>query len=519
MFGWILADLYMIKNRELLTGFIILRLFSGSSLLFLPLVTKRYPKTNLYILCVVLTLQNIFTITAIGMLPAEAYGPYIQVSVVTLFAMVILCPPSLKLLVIAWSLQMLMYLSHFYFTSYSFSELMFDKGMIININAALCMLILIFLRENIARNEFLNMIKIDEKNKIIEEQNRKLASIFDVIPEAIFYLNKDHRGGLTIGNEYSKFTEDIAGMEGASLSGLDFFEAIIPKFDIDALSLSQTKNVLLSSIGEDLLQYQANIHLMPQRLKTKRSDREKVRYFDVVWIPMVDQDIILNFSVLMFEITKIIQLEKKHQIDQKLQKIVLEMVVIESNRISDFIKVSDDIIETIAPMVLQKEGSKGHDSLNDLYASFHSLKGMAITLNFTTFAQTVHNVESLIFSVLQASDEESESITEINLQAIKAIDLFKQYKAINSEVFRRHEDSLTINKSHVEDILSSDLSDAHKILSIREVVFSSLSSKITATLTEVCNSVCKRVKKPEPSITVSGPPIFFRDQSIKSKIQ
>ena len=71
----------------------------------------------------------------------------------------------------------------------------------------------------------------------------------------------------------------------------------------------------------------------------------------------------------------------------------------------------------------------------------------------------------------------------------------------------------------MEDILSSDLSDAHKILSIREVVFSSLSSKITATLTEVCNSVCKRVKKPEPSITVSGPPIFFRDQSIKSKIQ
>ena len=138
------------------------------------------------------------------------------------------------------------------------------------------------------------------------------------LPQGIMTVD----GSGTIHPEYSAFLEKI--FEQEELSGKPALALIFSDSSIGADALSQIEATLAACIGEDLMNYEMNSHLLVSEF-TKPMSGGRVKCLDLTWAPICDAfDAVEKVMVCVRDITELRQLE----IEAAHQKRELELILL-----------------------------------------------------------------------------------------------------------------------------------------------------------------------------------------------
>ncbi|MDD2744737.1 MAG: HAMP domain-containing protein, partial [Rhodocyclaceae bacterium] len=165
--------------------------------------------------------------------------------------------------------------------------------------------------------QFNRMVEnLAERTTQLHEKTNDIHAMLQNLPQGIMTVD----GSGMIHPEYSAFLEKI--FEQEELSGKPALALIFNDSSVGTDALSQIEATLAACIGEDLMNYEMNAHLLVSEF-TKPMPDGRIKCLDLTWAPICDgNDAVEKIMVCVRDITELRQLE----IEAAHQKRELELI-------------------------------------------------------------------------------------------------------------------------------------------------------------------------------------------------
>ena len=291
-------------------------------------------------------------------------------------------------------------------------------------------------------------LKIKERTYDLFLTTQNLKTILDNLPQGVLVINHD----LSIASEYSKSVLEIFEIE--SIKSDDFFEFISKRISIDSNEMEQLCAVLESSLGEDIINFDANQDLLPFEWHFVGEGSRK--HLRLGWAPILDaDDQILRILLTVTDVTHIKQLEEESKLNQTKSEVIASIIDGTYEKSKRF--VSNQLTK------LEKYSSYNgkfltQTQIKQVFRDIHSAKGNARLLHFNQLAKIAHETETKLVDISKLEKVRYEKIdsilTEFNgvlISLDKALEEFDP--SINSsspkkEVLRKEQNELL---EHIKD--------------------------------------------------------------------
>ncbi len=234
-------------------------------------------------------------------------------------------------------------------------------------------------------NNLKNSLTEYNKNleQTVDEKTRDIRSIMDNIPIGVFMISRENR----IHKDHSQHLKDILpdnDFEKRYATDI-FFE----RFELSSNEKSQAVSTIIASLGEDLVNFDFNVHTLP--LELFDSDN---RIWDVTWNAIPGRDgYVEKILVTMREITAIRQLVESNKAQQVELELIGEILAVPSPRFLQFVRSTRQLLEENAELLSQLREDNLGDVLKNLFINAHTVKGVARSLYFKKMTQMLHEME------------------------------------------------------------------------------------------------------------------------------
>ncbi|SMF02510.1 7TM diverse intracellular signaling domain-containing protein [Pseudobacteriovorax antillogorgiicola] len=330
---------------------------------------------------------------------------------------------------------------------------------------------------------------LDEK---VQEKTRDIRATLDSLPQGVFRIRKVGED-ILIDNEYSGALTNI--LESSEFAGQDPFTAIFEKSNLSSLQLSRIRTALEVSLGEDEMQFEVNIHLLPREFSIGQ------KILEVDWSPMVLNDEIDKILCIMKDITEVKQLEMEAKLQAERTLIISEIAKIGSyERIEAFILAGFSYLE---------DAKNNLDDLEWINRDLHTLKGLSMSLSFDTLSECIHEAEDSVKAWSKLSHRENQDLKGIINRVIRLLHI---YNDSFEQVFGNIGKKVSLDKQELMYLARLCLSEDRENL-YRHVLFmyesnfqKTLEAEIDATV-----KTAQRLGKEEPKF------VFENDHFILSE--
>ena len=304
--------------------------------------------------------------------------------------------------------------------------------------------------------QFNRMVEnLAERTTQLYEKTNDIHAMLQNLPQGIMTVD----GSGTIHPEYSVFLEKI--FEQEELSGKPALALIFSDSSIGADALSQIEATLAACIGEDLMNYEMNSHLLVSEF-TKPMSGGRVKCLDLTWAPICDAfDAVEKVMVCVRDITELRQLEIEAAHQKRELELIGQILKVNQEKFGDFVTSARQFVADNAAL-LKAANDKDPELITQLFRNMHTIKGNARTYGLLHLTNIVHEAE-------QAYDELRKDSAAVFDQAALLAQLegvarsIEEYAAINEHKLGRKgpgrrgsaEKYVMIERAHLERMLAN----------------------------------------------------------------
>ncbi len=364
-----------------------------------------------------------------------------------------------------------------------------------------------------------------ERTTQLYEKTNDIHAMLQNLPQGILTVD----GSGTIHPEYSSFLEKI--FEQEELSGKPALALIFNNSSIGTDALSQIEATLAACIGEDVMNYEMNSHLLIGEFTKPMADG-RVKCLDLTWAPICDASgDVEKIMVCVRDITELRQLEIEAAHQKRELELIGQILKVNQEKFADFVSSSRQFVADNEAL-LKAASDKDAELITQLFRNMHTIKGNARTYGLLHLTNIVHEAE-------QAYDELRKHSAAVFDQAALLAQLegvahsIEEYAAINEHKLGRKgpgrrgsaEKYVMIERTHLERMQANlahfDFKACHPevLISTLEILETQLSLIGTEPAQEILDGVydslpalAKELGKEAPNLPVIDHGIQIRNQ-------
>jgi HPt (histidine-containing phosphotransfer) domain-containing protein len=305
---------------------------------------------------------------------------------------------------------------------------------------------------------------VSERTAQLREKSQDIQSMLENLPQGVLTVTASNE----VHPEYSAYLETI--LETQDIAGKNLIPLLFSNSSLGSDALSSVEAAAASCVGEDVMNFEFNSHLMVTELDKTMPDG-RVKSLALSWSPICNQDDIVDkLMVCVRDVTELKRLEHEASEQKRELDIIGQILPVTQEKFSDFIDGSRRFIVENRQLI-EQTSNKDLEVVALLFRNMHTIKGNARTYAFIHLTNLVHEAEQA-YDQLRKDPEAVWDAPELlrTLDGVEA--MVEEYARINDNVLGRKgpgrrgsvEKYALVDREHLADSLdllsSVNLDDA-----------------------------------------------------------
>lgn len=337
--------------------------------------------------------------------------------------------------------------------------------------------------------------KIEQASAQVRQKTADMQAMLQNIPQGILTIvdgNKVHP-------EYSAFLETV--FDTTDIAGRDVMELVFSDTNLGADTLSQIEAIGGACIGEDVMNFTFNEHLMVGEIEKTMADGS-VKILDLSWSPITDeQDLVIRLMLCVRDVTELRHLAAEANEQKRELEMIGEILAVAPAKFSEFIASARRFLDENEQIVHQNPQATAF-AIAKLFRNMHTIKGNGRTYGLLHLANVVHHAEQHYDDLRHPSSGAAWDQQELLLQLGQVREIIDRYARINDVTLGRGASAaadqvlpgyerhvLTIDRKHIQESLlrleNVNTANLHELVAVRNDVRRTLRLLGTETVEEV----------------------------------
>ncbi len=366
--------------------------------------------------------------------------------------------------------------------------------------------------------------KIQESSAQLKQKTVDIQTMLQNIPQGILTVVQGNR----IHPEYSAYLETV--FETRDVVGRDMMDLVFSNSTLSADVIAQVDAAASACIGEGLMNFEFNEHLMVGEIeKTMADGRTKI--LDLSWSPITDDaGRTVRLMLCVRDVTELRKLAAEANEQKRELQIIGEILAVSHEKFHEFIAGSLKFLDENEQIIRQHQQPSAY-AVAKLFRNMHTIKGNGRTYGLQHLTTIVHEAEQSYDALRRADSGLSwdQRMLMVELARVKAA--IVHYAKINEEVLGRKgpgrrgdvERYLMVDKKYIQESLhrleTVNTANLHELVAVRNAVRNTLrllgTERIAETLAGVLESIpalAKQLGKAQPIVKLDENGYVVRTQ-------
>ena len=265
--------------------------------------------------------------------------------------------------------------------------------------------------------------RVTERTLALRQKTADIQSMLQNMPQGVLTIV----AGNKIHPEYSAYLETI--FETTSIADRDVMDLVFANTSLGADTLSTVEVSVASCIGEDVMNYEFNSHLLATEFGIRMADGS-VKSLELSWSPIVnDADVVEKLMVCVRDVTELKRLAAEASTQKRELEMIGEILSVSQEKFQDFMTTSLAFVEENRALTTQASGPTA-DLITQLFRNMHTVKGNARTYGLGNLTNTVHEAEQTYDELRKGETTDWQPQTML-LQLDSVRTLLDEYAKIN----------------------------------------------------------------------------------------
>lgn len=356
--------------------------------------------------------------------------------------------------------------------------------------------------------------KIQEASAQVRQKTADIQTMLQTIPQGILTIvdgNKIHP-------EYSAYLETL--LETTDIAGNDLMELVFANTTLGSDALSQIQTVSSACIGEDVMNFEFNEHLMIGEIEKQMPDG-RTKIFDLNWSPIVDHaDTIVRLMLCIRDVSELRQLAAEANEQKRELEIIGEILAVTPGKFHEFIVSSRQFIDENEHVIRQNSEATGF-AVAKLFRNMHTIKGNGRTYGLLHLANIVHEAEQHYEALRTSGHTWDRALLLDELDGVRTV--VERYAHINQVTLGRKgsgpteniDSHMMIDRRHIQESLhrleTVNTANLHELLAARNDVRKTLRLLGTERLDEILAGVVDSIPALADDLGKHAPTILIDD--------
>ena len=365
--------------------------------------------------------------------------------------------------------------------------------------------------------------RVAERTAQLRQKTNDIQAMLENMPQGVMTVMP---GGV-IHPEYSAYMETI--FETRDIAGANVMELVFTQTNLGSNDLSQVDAAVGSCIGEDMMNYEFNSHLLVTEFE-KTMPNGAVKSLELSWSPIADDnDVVEKLMLCVRDVTELKRLASEAGAQKRELEIIGEILAVTQEKFQEFIEGARKFVEENEQLIRQAPG-KDADTIGLLFRNMHTIKGNARTYGLQHMTNTVHETEQA-YDELRKDPEKAWDAEALLAQLAQVGALVEEYHTINDHKLGRKgpgrrgsvERFLMVEKDQVSQALEllreAHRADAQDVRATLEKVSHTLQligtekvEHVLAGIVESLPSLARELGKEPPKVAIQDHGIMVRNQ-------
>ncbi|MBP1313572.1 ATP-binding protein [Herbaspirillum sp. 1130] len=365
--------------------------------------------------------------------------------------------------------------------------------------------------------------KIEEASAQVRQKTADMQAMLQNIPQGILTIvdgNKVHP-------EYSAFLETV--FDTTDIAGRDVMELVFSNTNLGADTLSQIDAIGGACIGENVMNFSFNEHLMVGEIEKTMADGS-VKILDLSWSPITDeQDMVIRLMLCVRDVTELRHLAAEANEQKRELEMIGEILAVAPAKFAEFIVSARRFLDENEQIVHQNPQATAF-AIAKLFRNMHTIKGNGRTYGLLHLANVVHHTEQHYDDLRHQDSGAVWNQEQLLLQLAQVREIIDRYARINDVTlgrgasasaggdqvlpgYQRH--VLTIDRKHIQESLlrleNVNTANLHELVAVRNDVRRTLRLLGTETIEEVLAPVIDSLPALASDLGKSAPVVQIDD--------
>jgi signal transduction histidine kinase len=363
--------------------------------------------------------------------------------------------------------------------------------------------------------------KIEQASAQVRQKTADMQAMLQNIPQGILTIVEGNK----VHPEYSAFLETV--FDTTDIAGRDVMELVFANTNLGADILSQIEAIGGACIGEDVMNFEFNEHLMVGEIEKTMADGS-VKILDLSWSPITDEaDMVIRLMLCVRDVTELRQLAAEANEQKRELEMIGEILAVAPAKFAEFISSARRFLDENEQIVHQNPQATAF-AIAKLFRNMHTIKGNGRTYGLLHLANVVHHTEQHYDDLRHPASGAVWNQEELLLQLAQVREVIDRYARINDVTLGRGNHAggdqvaagyerhvLTIDRKHIQDSLvrleNVNTANLHELVAVRNDVRRTLRLLGTVAIEDVLAPVIESLPALASDLGKSAPLVLIDD--------
>lgn len=295
--------------------------------------------------------------------------------------------------------------------------------------------------------------KIQENSAQLKQKTADIQGMLQNMQQGILTVVD----GAVIHSEYSAYLEAI--FETSDIAGRGLMDVVFDNSDIGSDALSQVEAAASACLGEDVMNFEFNQHLLVTEIARRLPDG-RTKTLDLSWSAITDDDdVIVRLMLCVRDVTEFRALAAEAGEQKRRLDMIGEILAVSQDQFHRFIESSADFVSESERIIRQHPKANG-DAIAELFRNMHTIKGNARTYKFDYLTNIVHETEQSYDELRKGDSSRDWDQERLILELTRVKEAIESYSTISEVSLGRTrtarqdiEKHLMVDMEHIQESL------------------------------------------------------------------
>lgn len=377
-------------------------------------------------------------------------------------------------------------------------------------------------RSIVAFNIMIN--KIQENSALLKQKTTDIQTMLQNMPQGILTITNGNK----VHPEYSAYLETI--FETKDIVGHDVMNLVFSGTNLGADALSQVEATTSACIGEDVMNFEFNKHLLVGEIEKKMPDG-RVKILDLNWSPITDDsNNTVRLMLCVRDVTELRKLAAEANEQKRELEIIGEILAVTQEKFHEFITSSLKFVDE-NELLIRENPEHNSEAITKLFRNMHTIKGNARTYGLRHLTNIVHVAEQPYVELRKSRPDIAWDQATLMEALFSVRIMLEHYASINEVSLGRKgpgrrggiERFLMVDKLQLQETIrrleNANTGNLHELLAVHNEVHKTLRLMGTERIVEILEgifdslpSLAKELGKVPPIINIQDNGYVIRSQ-------